>query len=179
MANLRERASYIRGLAEGMQLDQNTNEGKLLGVIIELLNDMASSIEEVEAEHAKLSNYVDDIEEIVTDLENTLDDLLEDDDDDDEDDDDDDEDDDDDDGDWVFEDDDDDDDEDDDDDDENDGLSDIFVECMCPLCKAVFYAEEDDLGRDIDYICPSCEKRIRPNIDYEDEIPFGHRADGD
>ena len=173
MGTLKERASYIRGLAEGMQLDQNTNEGKLLGVIIELLNDMASSIEEIVVEHVKLSNCVDDIDDAVTDLENTLDDLLEDDDDDDDEDDDDDDDDDDD---WVFEDD---DDDDDDDDDEDDGLSDIFVECMCPLCKAVFYAEEDDLGRDIDYICPSCEKRVRPNIDFEDEIPFGHRADGD
>jgi len=168
MGTLKDRASYIRGLAEGMQLDQNTNEGKLLGVIIELLNDMATSIEEVMVEHLKLSNNVDDLEDIVTSLDDTLDSLLEDDDgDDDEEDDDDDDDDDD----WVFE--------DDDDDDDDNGLSDIFVECMCPLCKAVFYAEEDDLGRDIDYICPSCEKRVRPNLDYEDEIPFGHRADGD
>jgi hypothetical protein len=165
MGNLKDRASYIRGLAEGMNLDSNTNEGKLLGVIIELLNDMASSIEEVVENHIELSNYIDDIDDNVNNLEDTLDSLLADDDDDEDD-----EDDDDDVGDWVFKD-------DDDDDDENGDLSDIFVECMCPLCKAVFYAEEDDLGRDIDYICPSCEKRVRPNLDYEDEIPFGHRAD--
>jgi hypothetical protein len=169
MGNLRDRASYIRGLVEGMKVDQSTNEGKLLGVIIELLNEMASSIEEAEKKHLELSKYVDDIDDSVINLEDTLDSILEDDDDDDDDD----EEESSDSEDWIFESD------DDDEDDEGGGLSDIFVECMCPLCKAVFYAEEEDMDRDIDYICPSCEKRVRPNIDYEDEIPFGHRADGD
>ena len=32
---LTERVAYLRGLAEGMKLDTETNEGKLISVIIE------------------------------------------------------------------------------------------------------------------------------------------------
>ena len=37
MGFLRERVSYLKGLCEGMKLDANTNEGKLLTAIIMLL----------------------------------------------------------------------------------------------------------------------------------------------
>ena len=48
MGFLSERVSYLRGLADGMKLDQNTNEGKLLKEIIELLDDIAVSVEDME-----------------------------------------------------------------------------------------------------------------------------------
>ena len=48
MANqLSDKVSYIRGLMEGMKFDTDSNEGRLLDKIIELLGDMADEIEAV------------------------------------------------------------------------------------------------------------------------------------
>ena len=40
MKYLREKVSYLKGLADGLPLDENTNEGKVLRAIIEVLDDM-------------------------------------------------------------------------------------------------------------------------------------------
>ena len=55
----------------------------------------------------------------------------------------------------------------------------IFVECICPNCKASFYVKEDELGDDVFHICPRCEARVHVVPDYEDdeEIPVAHLAD--
>ena len=44
MYDLNEKVSYLRGLAEGLGLDENTNEGKLFTHIIDILDDMANAI---------------------------------------------------------------------------------------------------------------------------------------
>ena len=55
----------------------------------------------------------------------------------------------------------------------------IFVECICPNCKATFYVKEDELDDDVFHICPRCEARVHVVPDYEDdeEIPVAHLAD--
>ncbi len=174
MANqLADKVSYIRGLMEGMQFDETSNDGKLLSKIVELLDDMAREIESVSEAQDELSEYVDSIDEDLADLEG----LFDDDEDDDEDDEDD-EDDDDDDG-----------DEDDDiidleglgDGDEADGDEDIFVECICPKCKASFYVKEAELGEDALHVCPRCGAHVHAVPDYEDdeEIPVAHLVEDD
>ena len=45
MAYLAERVSYIKGLMDGMNIDLATNEGKLFKAIVDVLDDMALSIE--------------------------------------------------------------------------------------------------------------------------------------
>ena len=42
MGYLSERVSYLRGLADGMKLNEDTNEGRLLKEIIEVLPGMKS-----------------------------------------------------------------------------------------------------------------------------------------
>ena len=44
---LSERVAYLRGLAEGMKLDTETNEGKLISVIIDILEDVALEIADI------------------------------------------------------------------------------------------------------------------------------------
>ena len=39
--NLTERIAYIRGLAEGLKLDESKDEVKVINAIIDLLEDMA------------------------------------------------------------------------------------------------------------------------------------------
>ena len=64
-----ERASYIRGLMDGMELDPNAKETKLFSAIIDLLDDLSASVEEMEDGFEELSEQVDDIDHDLGDLE--------------------------------------------------------------------------------------------------------------
>ncbi len=63
MENLSERVAYLKGLAEGMKIDQATNEGKLLISIIDVLGEVSESINEIEEAHLQLNEQVEDIDE--------------------------------------------------------------------------------------------------------------------
>ncbi|SKC72191.1 CD1247 N-terminal domain-containing protein [Maledivibacter halophilus] len=69
MSYLNERVSYLKGLADGMELDANTKEGKLMLHIIDVLEDFADSIDELDDNLAEVNEYVDAIDEDLTDLE--------------------------------------------------------------------------------------------------------------
>lgn len=69
MSYLKERVAYLRGLAEGMQLNEATNEGKLLKAIIEVLDDVAIAVEDVEEIQDQLGEQVDTIDEDLAELE--------------------------------------------------------------------------------------------------------------
>ena len=43
-----EKVAYLKGLAEGMELDTEKKEGKLLSAIIDVLDDIALELEDVE-----------------------------------------------------------------------------------------------------------------------------------
>ena len=72
MGYLSERVSYLRGLADGLNISDDTNEGKLLKVIIDVLDDVAISIEEVEDEQKALLDDIDDIDERLEDAEDFI-----------------------------------------------------------------------------------------------------------
>jgi len=95
MGFLRERVSYLKGLCEGMKLDANTNEGKLLTAIIDVIDDIALAVEdleEIQDEHAEIIENIDqdlaEVESVIYDDEYYDDDEEDDDEDDDDDDDD-------------------------------------------------------------------------------------------
>lgn len=58
-----ERASYIRGLMEGLELDPKAKETKVLNAMLELLDDLCVSVEELEDGFDLLSEQVDEIDE--------------------------------------------------------------------------------------------------------------------
>lgn len=60
---LNEKVAYIKGLAEGMNLDQSKPENKLINEIIELLEDMAVAVTDTEDLYDELSLQVDEIDE--------------------------------------------------------------------------------------------------------------------
>ena len=57
-----ERASYIRGLMDGMELDPNAKETKIFNAIVELLDDLSVSVEEMEDEYGELAEQGDEID---------------------------------------------------------------------------------------------------------------------
>ena len=45
-----ERVAYLKGLAEGMELNTDKREGKLLAAIIDVLEDIALELEDIQDE---------------------------------------------------------------------------------------------------------------------------------
>lgn len=90
MSNINDRVAYLKGLAEGMKLSDETNEGKLLLKMLDVLEGMAEEITTLRADHDELDEYVESIDDDLADMEEYLfdddDEDYEDDDDEDEDD---------------------------------------------------------------------------------------------
>ena len=72
MSNLTDRVSYIKGLAEGLKLDTEKNEGKLIEKMLELLADLAAEVESLRNDHEDLNEYVESIDSDLSDLEDVL-----------------------------------------------------------------------------------------------------------
>lgn len=67
-----EKVSYIKGLAEGLKLNTETNEGKILAAILDVLGDIAINIEDIDADLADLTDVVGDVEDSLIDLEDEV-----------------------------------------------------------------------------------------------------------
>lgn len=72
MSYLRERVAYLKGLAEGMKVSEATNEGKLMKAIIDVLDDFALAVEDIEELHDQLSEQVDSMDEDLTEMERVI-----------------------------------------------------------------------------------------------------------
>lgn len=58
-----EKISYIKGLAEGLALDTDTKEGKVLTAIIDLLEDMVDEIDAIDEACAEIGEQLDAVDE--------------------------------------------------------------------------------------------------------------------
>ncbi len=67
-----EKVSYIKGLAEGLKLDADSADGKILTAIIDVLGDIALNIEDIDSDLADLTDVVDDVEEDLMYLEDEV-----------------------------------------------------------------------------------------------------------
>lgn len=80
MNYLMKKAAYIRGLADGLDLDVETNEGKILTELIDLIDVMAEMLSDTVEAQMDLEDYVDLLDEDLSDLEDEVYDTYEDDD---------------------------------------------------------------------------------------------------
>ena len=143
MSNLTDRVSYIKGLAEGMKLDTDKNEGKIIEKVLELLSDMAEEMENLRRDHEELDEYVESIDSDLSDMEDAL-----------------------------FGDEDEDDcccghchhGDEDDEDDEDDGL----ITYTCAHCGKEMTFDADSLDLDEDYLCPYCHQPVYPETPDEE-----------
>lgn len=162
MSILSDKVSYLRGLAEGMDLDTSGKEGKLLAQIIEALDLVSECFDEVDERCDEMSDIIDSMDSDLTDLleraeeEDEDFDLDFDDEEDDEEED------------YDFDDDDEEcdypcdccaDSEDDEEDDEEDDAFGMYVGCLCSECHGMFSVAVSD-DEDQCYICPHCSKRV-------------------
>ena len=67
-----EKVAYLKGLMEGMELNRDSGEGKLLSIIAEILGEMSEDIEDLESDLYDLSEDVDHISDDLSDVEDFL-----------------------------------------------------------------------------------------------------------
>ena len=130
-----EKVAYLKGLAEGMELDTEKKEGKLLAAIIDVLDDIALEIADMKADQAELYDGLDAVSDDLEDVEDA-----------------------------VFGDEDDEDEADDDyefvepEDDEDCSAT------TCPPCEETIYFDESVL-EDGEVICPNCGEKLEFDLD--------------
>jgi len=121
-----EKIAYIKGLAEGLSLDDSTKEGKILNAIIDLLGDITEEICDIEDGCDELMEQIDAVDEDLASLEEI-----------------------------IYEDDEDDCDCDCDCDDCCDCCDDEVYEIECPACNDIIYLDAEMLEEE-GMVCPNC-----------------------
>ncbi len=149
MSNLSEKVAYIKGLAEGMKLSEDTPEHKLLLKIIEALEDFAHEAEEQREDLDEINDFVEEINGDLTSLEEAVYDEEED-------------------GCSCGE---------DHDDEEGDDVDNSVVEYECPHCGYMTHFDVADFDLEEDYRCPSCHQPLFPET--EDDEDDEQEEDGE
>ena len=67
-----EKIAYIKGLAEGLALDQSKPEVKVINAIVDLLDDIAYDLTDMEELYDELADQVDEIDEDLSEVESEL-----------------------------------------------------------------------------------------------------------
>ena len=130
-----EKVAYLKGLAEGMELDTEKKEGKLLAAIIDVLDDIALELADMKADQEELYDGLDAVSD---DLEDVEDAVFGDEDDEDEADDD-----------YEFV--------------EPEDDEDCYA-TTCPTCEETIYFDESVL-EDGEVICPNCGEKLEFDLD--------------
>ena len=58
-----EKSAYLKGLMDGLKLNTESDEGKMISAIVDLLGDMAKRITDIEETTIAISDELDEIEE--------------------------------------------------------------------------------------------------------------------
>ncbi len=67
-----EKSAYLKGLMDGLNLDTEKAEGKMIAAIVDLLGDMSKRLKDVEETTIAISDELDEIEEDLDAIEDFL-----------------------------------------------------------------------------------------------------------
>ena len=76
-----EKAAYLKGLMDGLKLSTETDEGKMIAAIVDLLGDLTRKVTDIEDTTIAISDELDEIEEDLDAIEDFIMDELDEDDD--------------------------------------------------------------------------------------------------
>lgn len=62
MNDIRAKVAYLQGLAEGLDIDSSSAEGRVLSAMIDVLGDIAENMIDVADAHEELAAYVEDVD---------------------------------------------------------------------------------------------------------------------
>ena len=57
MMTLTEKAAYLKGLADGLELGKETKEGKLIAALIDMVDALAVKVDELDCDVEELNDY--------------------------------------------------------------------------------------------------------------------------
>ena len=60
---INEKSAYLKGLMDGLKLNTESDEGKMIAAIVDLMGDMAKRIADIEETTIAISDELDEIEE--------------------------------------------------------------------------------------------------------------------
>lgn len=63
MSDLRSRVAYLHGLAEGLDLNTGTVEGRVLAGVLDVLDDLAEEVGALSDLHGELADYVGEMDD--------------------------------------------------------------------------------------------------------------------
>ena len=131
-----EKVAYLKGLADGLGLDKDSKEGKLFAAIIDVLDDMALEIEDMQELQMELSEGLDAVSDDLEDIEDIVYEEWEDDDD--------------------YE--------DEDEEDEEEEDSEDCYATTCPTCEEEIFFDESILEEG-EVVCPNCGERLEFDLE--------------
>ena len=67
-----EKVAYLKGLLEGMELDTEKKEGKLIAAIIDVLDDIALELEDMKDYADELGDGLDAVSDDLEDVEDVV-----------------------------------------------------------------------------------------------------------
>jgi len=67
-----EKVAYLKGLAEGLGVDDESKEGKILAVVMDILEDVALDIEDLEQNAWDLGEALDQVSDDLADVEDIV-----------------------------------------------------------------------------------------------------------
>ena len=143
---LSEKSAYLKGLMDGLNLNKETAEGKMIAGIVDLLHDMTSTISDLEENAIAVSDELDEIEEDLDAIEEFLMDEDDDEDYDDEDDN------------YDFV---------DDDDEDFEYDEEVIYDVTCPTCGEELHLDEETILKESIH-CPKCNELLEFDFDEED-----------
>ena len=138
MHQIKERLAYLKGLADGLNVGDTTPEGRVLVGMMDVLSNMATEIDRLTARSEQLEEYIEAVDEDLTDLENDffeeydadLEDVE-----------------------VEFE------------EDDEEGID--YLEMNCPNCGETVFVDADVFENDevVEVLCPECEQTVLVNDD--------------
>ena len=126
-----EKVAYLKGLAEGLALDTESKEGKLIAAIIDVLDNMADEIAVMQDEMVDIEDGLDAVSDDLSEVEESL---------------------------YELDDEDEDEDEEEEEWDDEDEDEECFM-TTCPECEEEVYFDETVL-EDGEVVCPNCGTKL-------------------
>lgn len=72
MKAISEKVSYLQGLAEGLNFADGNPQGRIVGGILEILDEMAGTLSALRCDIESIKDYVESLDEDLCDLEESI-----------------------------------------------------------------------------------------------------------
>ena len=69
---MKEKAAYLKGLADGLEFDRTTKEGKLIAALLDMVDALAEKVDDLDHDVEELNDYVEELDEDLGDVEELL-----------------------------------------------------------------------------------------------------------